>query len=79
MRNRSLLDRGGARVYNVDEINRTAPSGNGGGERMFDPVKFGGMIARLRKRADMTQSELGDRLGVTRQAVSKYEVGGSIT
>ncbi len=50
-----------------------------GGERMFDPVKFGGMIARLRKRADMTQSELGDRLGVTRQAVSKYEVGGSIT
>ena len=48
-----------------------------GGERMFDPVKFGGMLARLRKRADMTQSELGDRLGVTRQAVSKYEVGTS--
>jgi len=44
---------------------------------MFDPVKFGGMIARLRKRSDMTQSELGDRLGVTRQAVSKYEVGTS--
>ena len=46
---------------------------------MFDPVKFGGMIARLRKRADMTQSELGDLLGVTRQAVSKYEVGDSYT
>ena len=42
-------------------------------------MKFGGMIARLRKRADMTQSELGDLLGVTRQAVSKYEVGDSYT
>ena len=44
---------------------------------VFDPLKFGGYIARLRKRADMTQSELGDLLGVTRQAVSKYEIGAS--
>ena len=44
---------------------------------MFDTVKFGGCLARLRKRADMTQSEVADRLNVTRQAVSKYETGDS--
>ena len=46
---------------------------------MFDTKKFGGYLARLRKRADMTQSEVADRLNVTRQAISKYEIGGSIT
>ncbi|MBQ3707744.1 MAG: helix-turn-helix transcriptional regulator [Clostridia bacterium] len=44
---------------------------------MFDTQKFGGYLARLRKRADMTQSEVADRLNVTRQAVSKYETGDS--
>ena len=44
---------------------------------MFDTKKFGGYLARLRKRADMTQSEVADRLNVTRQAISKYEIGDS--
>ncbi len=44
---------------------------------MFDTKKFGGYLSRLRKAADMTQSELADRLNLTRQAVSKYEVGDS--
>lgn len=44
---------------------------------MFDTRKFGAFIARLRKNADMTQSELSDRLNLTRQAVSKYERGDS--
>ena len=44
---------------------------------MFDTQKFGGYLARLRKRADMTQSEVADRLNLTRQAVSKYETGDS--
>ena len=46
---------------------------------MFDTQKFGGYLARLRKRADLTQSEVAERLNVTRQAVSKYEMGDSIT
>jgi transcriptional regulator with XRE-family HTH domain len=44
---------------------------------MFDTKKFGAYISRLRKKADMTQSELGERLNLTRQAISKYECGDS--
>ena len=44
---------------------------------MFSTQKFGGFIALLRKKADMTQSELADRLNITRQSVSKYELGDS--
>lgn len=42
---------------------------------MFDTQKFGGYLCRLRKRADMTQAEVADRLNVTRQAISRYEQG----
>ena len=44
---------------------------------MFSVRKFGAYISRLRKQADMTQSVLGDKLNVTRQAVSRYENGES--
>ena len=42
---------------------------------MFDIAKFGGYLSRLRKKSDMTQSELADRLNVTHQAISRYEKG----
>lgn len=44
---------------------------------MFDVKKFGANISRLRKRADLTQSEVAERLNLTRQAISKYECGDS--
>ena len=44
---------------------------------MFDTKKFGRYISRLRKNADMTQSELADKLFLTRQAISRYELGES--
>ncbi len=44
---------------------------------MFDTKKFGGFLSQLRKKADMTQVELADRLNLTRQAVSRYEHGDS--
>ncbi len=44
---------------------------------MFDTRKFGKYLAALRKKADMTQNELADALNVTRQAISKYEMGDS--
>lgn len=44
---------------------------------MFNIKKFGAYISRVRKKADMTQSELAERLNLTRQAISKYECGDS--
>ena len=44
---------------------------------MFNTQAFGWKLAQLRKNADMTQSDLGERLNVTRQAISKYETGDS--
>lgn len=44
---------------------------------MFNTHAFGLKLAQLRKNADMTQSDLAERLNVTRRAVSKYETGDS--
>ncbi len=42
---------------------------------MIDAQKVGGQIRVLRKNKGITQTELGDRLGVSFQAVSKWERG----
>ncbi len=44
---------------------------------MFNTVKFGEHLSRLRRNADMTQSDLAERANVSRQAISKYEIGDS--
>ncbi len=44
---------------------------------MFNTVSFGAHLSRLRRNADMTQSDLAERANVTRQAISKYEMGDS--
>jgi transcriptional regulator with XRE-family HTH domain len=44
---------------------------------MFDADLFCANLSTLRRNADMTQSELADRLNLTRQAVSRYEKGDS--
>lgn len=44
---------------------------------MFNTQKFGSYLSRLRKKTDMTQSELAAKLAVTRQAISGYERGDS--
>lgn len=44
---------------------------------IFNTQKFGAYISKLRRNADMTQSELAEKLNITRQAVSKYELGDS--
>ena len=41
----------------------------------MDIVKVGQKIAEARKKSGMTQEELADRIGVTTQAVSKWENG----
>ena len=37
--------------------------------------KFGKLIKSIRKEHNLTQKELADKLGVTFQAVSKWETG----
>ena len=44
---------------------------------MFNTKKFGAYISWLRKNANWTQSELAEMLNLTRQAISKYEIGDS--
>ena len=41
----------------------------------MDAIKVGNQIAILRKGKELTQQDLGERLGVTFQAVSKWERG----
>ena len=45
---------------------------------MFDTKIIGKKIAALRKAKDMTQMELADKLGISFQAVSNWERGGSL-
>lgn len=44
---------------------------------MFDIMKIGNALSTLRKKADMTQNEVADKLNLSRQAISKYERGES--
>lgn len=41
----------------------------------MDMIKVGNQIALLRKNKGLTQNDLGERLGITFQAVSKWERG----
>ena len=41
----------------------------------MDQIKVGKLIAKLRMEKGMTQTELGDKLGVSYKAVSKWERG----
>ena len=44
----------------------------------MDMIKIGGYILRLRKAAGMTQKQLAEKLGVSFQAVSKWENGDAL-
>ena len=44
----------------------------------MDQREIGKFIASCRKNRDMTQSELAEKLGVSINAVSKWERGGSL-
>ena len=41
----------------------------------MDQEKIGNLIKKIRKENNLTQAELADKLGVTYQAVSKWECG----
>ena len=44
----------------------------------MNPIKIGQFIASLRKELKLTQLELGQKIGVTDRAVSKWENGDSL-
>ena len=41
----------------------------------MDMVKMGSFLAELRKENNLTQAELGDKLGVTNKTISRWETG----
>ena len=41
----------------------------------MDMVKMGSFLAELRKEQNLTQTELGDKLGVTNKTISRWETG----
>lgn len=44
----------------------------------MDQIKIGKFIAECRKRADLAQIQLAEKLGITDRAVSKWETGKSL-
>lgn len=46
---------------------------------MVNKIHFGKRISVLRRKKGLSQTELAEKLGVTSQAVSKWECGGSQT
>ena len=45
---------------------------------MFDMKNIGSKMSELRKRNNLTQMELADRMNISFQAVSNWERGGSL-
>lgn len=41
----------------------------------MDQIKIGKFIAKLRKEKNMTQQQLGDKIGVSFKTISKWETG----
>ena len=41
----------------------------------MDLIKIGRFLAELRKGRELTQAELGEKLGVTNKTVSRWETG----
>lgn len=41
----------------------------------MDMVKMGSFLAELRKEKNLTQAELGEKLGVTNKTISRWETG----
>ena len=42
---------------------------------IMDQIKIGKFIATLRKEKDLTQEQLGEKLGVTNKTISRWENG----
>ncbi|HOO79205.1 MAG TPA: helix-turn-helix transcriptional regulator [Lachnospiraceae bacterium] len=45
----------------------------------MNQIGIGQFIAKCRKKKNMTQSQLAEKIGITNQAVSKWETGKSMT
>ena len=45
----------------------------------FDMVEFGEQLRKAREAKGMTQQSLAEQLYVTRQSVSRWECGGSLS
>lgn len=44
----------------------------------MDQITIGKFIAKKRKKQNLTQEQLAERLGISNKTVSKWETGGSL-
>ena len=45
----------------------------------MDQIKIGRLISEVRKEKQLTQEQLGEKIGVSQKSISRWETGGSLS
>lgn len=58
--------------------NKMTPEQRKRSEDLYEKKRIGLLVAEMRKQAGLTQTELGDRLGIGQSAISQMEASGDM-